>query len=169
MPAMYSMDVHAGKPVIEALGVGRPCCGTYPPFAHAAIADAESFRPCGRVLVATQRISRLRSFIGVNFGQIQTARSPQPGPTKEERDFSASRPNGVNWRFRCSIAISMNIHERQLPASEPSEQPPWDNQIDSAVHVKTDLMLLQPCQSTNAERAAVIIAGIPSFQESKIR
>jgi len=26
MPAMYSMDAHAGKPVIQALGVGRPCC-----------------------------------------------------------------------------------------------------------------------------------------------
>ena len=42
--------------------------GTNPPFAHAAIAGAESSRPCGRVLVAMQRISRLRSFIGVNFG-----------------------------------------------------------------------------------------------------
>ena len=68
---------------------------TNPPFAHAAIADTESFRLCGRVLVATQRISRLRSFIGVNIGQIQTARSPRPGSTIEE----AGR-NGLSLRLR---------------------------------------------------------------------
>lgn len=91
------------------------------------------------------------------------------GSVVSSADKPAARPNGVNWRFRRLIAISMDIHERQLSALKPSEQSAWDNQIDPAVHVKTELMLLQPCQSTDAETAAVIIAGIPSFQESNIR
>lgn len=62
-----------------------PALRTLPPFAHTAIADAETPRRRSTLFIASQKTSRLRSSIGVKLSQFQTAFSLQLGPTIGER------------------------------------------------------------------------------------
>ncbi len=70
-------------------------------------ADAETPRGRGAQFVASQRISRLRSFIGVTFGQIQTALSLRADSTIETRDKSC-----LCWCSGCSRSISQHMQRR---------------------------------------------------------
>ena len=59
---------------------------TLPPFARAAIADAENARGRGMVLAVKQHESSEQSLKACLKGEIQSTISPQSGPTNEERD-----------------------------------------------------------------------------------
>lgn len=59
---------------------------TEPPYARAAIADAENARGCGMVLAVKQHESSEQSLKACLKGEIQSTISPQSGPTNEERD-----------------------------------------------------------------------------------
>ena len=79
---------------------------TLPPFARAAITNAETVHARSGGISAMQRILRLRAFERAETGEIQPALSLRPGLTIEARTNQTCRPRIVLMQKTVGLAAT---------------------------------------------------------------
>lgn len=97
---------------------------TKPPYAHAANLSAETTRARSTEILAVQRVSRLRTFGGVESGEIQTVLLLQTGAAFEERTELSARTaaatNLTRSKARANFGIMGSDSKLQAVEEGPS-------------------------------------------------
>ncbi|WP_170763835.1 hypothetical protein [Ruegeria lacuscaerulensis] len=123
-------------------------CGTKPPFANVAIADAENLCSCGVKNMALQRISLNQTFVGADLDRLQTALSLPPDPTVVTRNKVAIQLQKTRTGGNPNAVVDAVIRELQRVSEMPKFYP---NSKLSVSNEKTDFDLFV-CRWSNGLR-----------------